>query len=254
MAIPDYETLMRPVLGLVLYEPKHYRDCAAELVITFNLTQDEVEELLPRARRTVFVDRVYWATAYLKAAGAIERPKRGFVLATDRGRYLHRDNPERIDTQALMQFPEFAEFRQRSSSARGRGLPRRNTGTYGEDINEMASQTQESIPSGRMPTPRIPIPRDEIAAFCRKWRIIELALFGSVLRDDFTPESDVDALARFSPDAEHTLYDLYDMEQELAAALGRKTHIGSWEAVERSKNPYRRKDVLGSAQVIYDAA
>ena len=105
-----------------------------------------------------------------------------------------------------------------------------------------------------MPTARIPIPRDEIAAFCRKWRITELALFGSVLRDDFTPESDVDALARFGPDAEHTLYDLYDMEQELAAAFGRKTHIGSWEAIERSENPYRRKDVLGSAQVIYDAA
>ncbi len=105
-----------------------------------------------------------------------------------------------------------------------------------------------------MRAPRIPIPQDEVAAFCRKWRITELALFGSVLRDDFTPESDVDVLARFGPDAEHTLFDLYDMEQELAAALGRKVDLVSWTAIERSENPYRRKAVLDSAQVIYDAA
>ena len=104
------------------------------------------------------------------------------------------------------------------------------------------------------PAPGIPIPRDEVAEFCRKRRITKLALFGSVLRDDFTPESDVDVLARFGPDAKHTLLDLYDMEQELAAALGRKVDLVSWTAIERSENAHRRNAILESTQVIYDAA
>lgn len=103
-------------------------------------------------------------------------------------------------------------------------------------------------------TPRIRIPKDEVAAFCRKRRIMELALCGSALRGGSAPENGVDVLARFGPDAEHTLLDLDDMEQELGALLGRETHIGSWEAIERSKNPHRRKAALESARVIYDAA
>lgn len=102
--------------------------------------------------------------------------------------------------------------------------------------------------------PRIPIPKDEVAAFCRKRRITKLATCGSALRGDAAPENGVDVLARFGPDAEHTLFDLDDMEQELGALLGRETHIGSWEAIERGRNPHRRKAALESAQVIYDAA
>ena len=105
-----------------------------------------------------------------------------------------------------------------------------------------------------MRAPRIPIPQDEIAAFCRKWRITELALFGSVLRDDFTPENDVDVLARFDPDAKHTLIDLGYMEDELGALLGRETHIGSWDAIERSDNLYRREAIMEAAQAVYHAA
>ena len=103
-------------------------------------------------------------------------------------------------------------------------------------------------------TARIPIPRDEVAAFCRKWRITELALFGSVLRDDFTPESDVDVLARFGPDAERSFGAFMRAEDELGAILGRKVDLVSWKAAEESQNYYRRKAVLDSAQVIYDAA
>ena len=103
-------------------------------------------------------------------------------------------------------------------------------------------------------TPQISIPRDEIAAFCRKRRITKLATCGSALRGGAAPENGVDALARFGPDAKHTLLDLDDMEQELGALLGRETHIGSWEAIERSRNPHRRKAILESTQVVYDAA
>ena len=103
-------------------------------------------------------------------------------------------------------------------------------------------------------TSRIPIPYDEVAAFCRKWSITELALFGSVLRDDFTPESDVDVLARFGPDAERSFGAFMRAQDELAAMLGRKVDLVSWQAAEESRNYYRRKAVLDSAQVIYDAA
>ena len=62
---------------------------------------------------------------------------------------------------------------------------------------------------------QIEIPSDLLAAFCERWQVSELALFGSVLRDDFRPESDIDVLVGFRKDARHTLFDLVDMEEEL---------------------------------------
>ncbi len=105
-----------------------------------------------------------------------------------------------------------------------------------------------------MAEPRIPIPRNDIAAFCERWRITQLALFGSVLRDDFRSESDVDVLVRFSPDARHKFHHLDEMEDELTEIFGRKADLVDWVAVENSRNPYRRRPILESAQVIYDAA
>lgn len=105
-----------------------------------------------------------------------------------------------------------------------------------------------------MPTLEIPIPHDEVAAFCRKWLITELTLCGRALRGDAAPENGVDFLARFDPDAKHTLFNLDDMEEELGALLGRETHIGSWDAIERSDNPYRRATVREAAQAVYGAA
>ena len=100
---------------------------------------------------------------------------------------------------------------------------------------------------------QIPIPYDEVAAFCRKRLITELTLCGTALRGDAAPENGADCLARFDPDAKHTLIDLGYMEDELGALLGRETHIGSWDAIERSDNPYRRESVLEAAQTVYDA-
>ena len=98
---------------------------------------------------------------------------------------------------------------------------------------------------------RIDIPSDEIAAFCRRWQITELALFGSVLRDDFGPDSDVDVLVCFGESARHTLFDLDDMELELKEILGRKVDLVSRRGVEASSNYLRRNRILKSAQVIY---
>ncbi len=100
---------------------------------------------------------------------------------------------------------------------------------------------------------KIHVPKAELAAFCKRWQITELALFGSVLRDDFRPESDVDVLARFAPAVHHRFADVLKMEEELSVLFGRKVDFVSWEAAERSNNYYRRKAVLESAQVIYDA-
>ena len=98
---------------------------------------------------------------------------------------------------------------------------------------------------------RIDVPTDEIAAFCRRWQITELALFGSVLRDDFGPDSDVDVLVGFGEGAKHTLFDLNDMELELKEIFGRKVDLVSRRGIEASRNYLRRDSILKSAQVIY---
>jgi hypothetical protein len=99
----------------------------------------------------------------------------------------------------------------------------------------------------------IAIPRDKLADFCRRWKITEFALFGSVLRDDFRPDSDIDVLVTFAPDAHWGLLALYDMEQELKTLFGREVDLLTRRAVEMSRNPVRRKAILQSAQVIHVA-
>ena len=90
-----------------------------------------------------------------------------------------------------------------------------------------------------------------LATFCKRWQIAELALFGSVLRDDFSPESDIDVLVRFRPTATPTLLDLVRMEDELTRLLGRKADLVEYAAVESSRNYIRRRAVLQSAETIY---
>jgi uncharacterized protein len=97
----------------------------------------------------------------------------------------------------------------------------------------------------------IDIPQEAIANFCRRWKITELALFGSVLREDFRPDSDVDILVTFASDAEWSLLDHVRMEDELSESLGRKVDIVSKRAVERSQNWIRRREILSTAQTIH---
>jgi len=91
----------------------------------------------------------------------------------------------------------------------------------------------------------------EISDFCQRWRITEFALFGSVLRDDFDAESDLDILVAFAPDADWSLLDHVKMEQELEALLGRKVDLLSRRSVERSHNWLRRGEILDTAEVVY---
>ncbi len=97
------------------------------------------------------------------------------------------------------------------------------------------------------------LPRERIADFCRRWQISEFAVFGSILRDDFRPDSDVDALVAFAPDAAWSLFDHVRMEQELEIVVGRKVDLVSRRAIEDSSNPIRRQAILDSAETFYVA-
>ena len=97
------------------------------------------------------------------------------------------------------------------------------------------------------------IPKQQIADYCRRWKITELALFGSVLRQDFHPDSDVDVLVRFQAEARHTLFDMVRMQEELKRILGREVDLVSRRGIERSRNHLRKKAILESAEVVYEA-
>jgi predicted nucleotidyltransferase len=91
----------------------------------------------------------------------------------------------------------------------------------------------------------------EIERFCQKWQVIELALFGSALRDDFRTNSDVDLLVSFAEDATWSLFDLVTMEDELSTLLGREVDLVERSALEHSENYIRRRHILASAEPFY---
>jgi len=96
----------------------------------------------------------------------------------------------------------------------------------------------------------IPIDREKIAEFCRARQVTEIALFGSVLSDDFDSDSDVDVLVSFAPEAHWSLFDVVEMKEELEDIFGRKVDLVTRRAIESSRNYMRRKAILSSAEVI----
>ncbi len=96
----------------------------------------------------------------------------------------------------------------------------------------------------------IEVPRERIEEFCRKWRITEFALFGSVLTDEFRPDSDVDVLVTFAPDARHSLFDRVDMIEELKEIFGRNVDLANKTGLV---NPFIRKHVLAHHHLVYAA-
>jgi predicted nucleotidyltransferase len=101
--------------------------------------------------------------------------------------------------------------------------------------------------------PRIPIDHAKIKAFCEKWKITEFSLFGSVLTDDFGPDSDVDVLVTFAEDAHWSLFDLVDMEDELKAVFGRKVDMVERSAVVANPNYIVRRSILANTRSVYAA-
>jgi uncharacterized protein len=94
------------------------------------------------------------------------------------------------------------------------------------------------------------VPRKRIAEFCKRWSINEFALFGSVLRDDFRPDSDVDVLVSIDPKAHIGLFEIIDMKLELQDMFKRPVDLVEKEGL---RNPYRRREILRTAQVVYVA-
>ena len=97
----------------------------------------------------------------------------------------------------------------------------------------------------------IQLPKDHLIEYCQRWKITEFALFGSVLRDDFQAESDIDVLVSFADEAHWTLFDLVDMQDELKVMFGRDVDLVSKRGIEQSRNRIRRKTILNSAEVLY---
>lgn len=108
-------------------------------------------------------------------------------------------------------------------------------------------QSQEGI------TTAIDLPLEQIQAFCQKWQVTEFALFGSVLRDDFRADSDIDVMVVFSSAAHPTLFDLSDMEDELKQLFQRDVDLVTRKGIETSRNYLRRQAILSSTQVIYES-
>jgi len=100
---------------------------------------------------------------------------------------------------------------------------------------------------------QIALSQAKVGQFCRKWKITDLALFGSVLREDFRPDSDIDVLVSFEPNAPWSLMDVVEMQDELETVLGRKVGLVERRAVERGENCIRRRHILESAEPVYVA-
>ena len=114
MSIPDFQTIMLPLLKLAADGSEHsIRNAIEKLADDFNLTEEERKTLLPSGRQPTFDNRVGWARTYMQKAGLLEYVKRGYFRLTDRGQKVLAGNPKNINITFLERFPEFNEFRSR---------------------------------------------------------------------------------------------------------------------------------------------
>jgi uncharacterized protein len=100
---------------------------------------------------------------------------------------------------------------------------------------------------------QVQIDRSKIENFCKKWKITELSFFGSAVRNDFRPDSDVDVLISYAPDEKWDLFDHVSMEEELAEIISRKVDLLTRRSVERSENHFRRQSILSGTESYYVA-
>ena len=94
----------------------------------------------------------------------------------------------------------------------------------------------------------ININREAITVFCKKWKIVEFALFGSVLRDDFAPDSDIDVLVSFDSSAHWSLFDFVEMREELKEVFGKEVDLVEKDGL---RNPFRRHEIITTRQIVY---
>jgi restriction system protein len=140
MSIPDYQSLMLPVLKHTSDRLEHaFPSLVEELAAEFKLTDSERRELLPSGGQFIFDNRVGWARTYLKKAGLLSAPRRGVIQITDRGMQVLKESPTRVDNRVLRRFPEFLEFQ----SAKGDAAPEHEATSTAEQLDP-----QENIEAG----------------------------------------------------------------------------------------------------------
>jgi restriction system protein len=114
MAIPDYQTIMLPLLKFASDQKEHsVHEAVKFLADQFKLSEDDRKEMLPSGQQEVFVNRVGWARTYMKKAGLLESPKRGTFIITERGRKVLTSNPSKVDNKLLTNYEEFKEFKKK---------------------------------------------------------------------------------------------------------------------------------------------
>lgn len=136
MPMPDFQTLMRPLLSLHADgAEKTQADLRRQLAVEFELTPEELEERIPSGLANTFANRVAWASTHMKQAALLDKPRRGISVITARGREVLERHSDRIDKSVLEQFPEYMDFRTRS---RTRPRPKLTSDT-------MDSETPEEV-------------------------------------------------------------------------------------------------------------
>lgn len=141
MTIPDYQSLMLPVLRHAAECEQRVPDVAERIADDLGLTEEEREELLPSGRQRVLHNRVHWAKFYMSKAGLIDSPARGRFVASEAGRRFLASNPEKLDTQCLLEIPVFAEFYGRNGSSLGD-----EGGKFPEGSSEAQADTASATP------------------------------------------------------------------------------------------------------------
>lgn len=145
--IPDYQTLMLPVLKSCAHGERITSDVIDALAIEFQLTQEEKEQLLPSGKQSTFSNRIHWAKGYLKQAGLLIYPARSHFVLTDGGRKVLASNPDKIDNKFLEQFEAFQEFRSRKGAQSSNVSSERETILPSEDAtpDELLRSSHKAI-------------------------------------------------------------------------------------------------------------
>lgn len=147
MPLPDYQSLMLPVLKTASHGEIRLRDATELLAKEFQLSEIERAEILPSGQQTIFANRVGWAKTYLKKAGLVETTRRGYFQITERGRKILNREPDTIDNQFLKQFEEFNQFRDRTSKEEAESSKPNSTTNYTPDeaIRKAHQQIEETL-------------------------------------------------------------------------------------------------------------
>lgn len=141
MSIPDYQTLMLPVLRAASNGEVRISEVVDKLADEFQLTPQERSELLPSGKQTTFSNRTHWAKTYLGKAGLVELTRRAHFRITDRGRHVLANPPKSIDIHFLEQFPEFVQFR----SARDNGAGEINVDSQAVEVVQNTGMTPDEV-------------------------------------------------------------------------------------------------------------